>query len=142
MNWIRFWAAPALVAGLCVGAPAVAQDMSFGLDETGQSEAPVKLGKPSKKLAAALSAFDAKKYEEAAMGFERVVAGQSKDGRGNRNRAQFMLGQTLYKMGFYQSSLTVFDDISAQGPRHRRDARQAEHDAPFPADLLVHLGYF
>jgi tetratricopeptide (TPR) repeat protein len=118
MNWIRCWAVPALVAGLCVGAPAVAQDMSFGLDETGQSEAPVKLGKPSKKLAAALSAFDAKKYEEAAMGFERVAAGKSKDGRGNRNKAQFMLGQTLYEMGFYQSSLTVFDDISAQGPRH------------------------
>jgi tetratricopeptide (TPR) repeat protein len=118
MNWIRCWAAPALIAGLCVGAPAVAQDMSFGLDETGQSEAPVKLGKPSKKLAAALSAFDAKKYEEAAMGFERVAAGKSKDGRGNRNKAQFMLGQTLYEMGFYQSSLTVFDDISAQGPRH------------------------
>ena len=118
MNWIRCWAAPALVAGLCVGAPAVAQDMSFGLDETGQSEAPVKLGKPSKKLAGALSAFDAKKYEEAAMGFERVAAGKSKDGPGNRNKAQFMLGQTLYEMGFYQSSLTVFDDISAQGPRH------------------------
>ena len=118
MNWIRFWAAPALVAGLCVGAPAVAQDMSFCLDEKGQIEAPVKLGKPSKKLAAALSAFDAKKYEEAAMGFERVAAGKSKDGRGNRNKAQFMLGQTLYEMGFYQSSLTVFDDISAQGPRH------------------------
>jgi len=118
MNWNRFWAAPALIAGLCVGTPAFAQDMSFGLEETGQSEAPVKLGKPSKKMAAALSAFEANKLEEAAMGFERVTAGKSKDSRGNRNKAQFMLGQTLYKMGFYQSSLTVFDDISAQGPRH------------------------
>ncbi len=118
MNWIRFWAVPVLVWGLCVGAPADAQDMSFGLEETGQSKAPVKLGKPSKRLAQALSAFESKKYEEAAMGFERVAAGKSKDGRGNRNRAQFMLGQTLYSMGYYQSALTVFDDVSAQGPRH------------------------
>ena len=118
MNWIRCWAVPALLVGLWVGAPAGAQDMSFDLEETGQSKAPVKLGKPSKMLAEAQSAFEAKNYEEAAMKFERVVAGKSKDGRGNRNKAQFLLGQTLYDMGFYQSSLTVFDDISAQGPSH------------------------
>ena len=99
MNWIRCWAVPALLVGLWVGAPAGAQDMSFDLEETGQSKAPVKLGKPSKKLAEAQSAFEAKNYEEAAMKFERVVAGKSKDGRGNRNKAQFLLGQTLYDMG-------------------------------------------
>jgi tetratricopeptide (TPR) repeat protein len=92
--------------------------MSFGLDETGQSGAPAKLGKPSKRLAEALSAFEGKKYEAAAMGFERVSARKSKDGRGNRQRAQFLLGQTLYTMKYYQSALTVFDDISAQGPGH------------------------
>ncbi len=118
MNWIRLWAVPAMIGALCVGAPAEAQDMSFGLDETGQSQAPVKLGKPSKRMAQALSAFESKNYEAAAMGFERVAAGKSKDGRGNRNKAQFMLGETLYNMGYYQSALTVFDEISAQGPRH------------------------
>ena len=118
MKWNRLLAAPVFVWGLSIAVPLSAQDMSFGLEETGQSQAPVKLGKPSKRLAAALDAFDAKKYEEAAMGFERVAAGKSRDGRGNRNKAQFMLGRTLYQMGYYQSALTVFDDISAQGPRH------------------------
>ncbi len=118
MNWIRWWAVPALAWGLCVGAPADAQDMSFGLEETGQAAAPTKLGTPSKQMAEAISAFDAKKYEEAAMGFERVASGKSKDDRGNRNKAQFLLGQSLYEMGYYQSALTVFDDISAQGPSH------------------------
>lgn len=118
MKWIRFWAAPVLICGLAVSMSASAQDMSFGLDETGQSRAPVKLGKPSKRLAEAQSAFESKKYHAAAMGFERVSAGKSKDGRGNRQRAQFLLGQTLYQMGYYQSALTVFDDISAQGPGH------------------------
>ena len=76
MNRIRCWAVPVLVVSLWVGAPADAQDMSFDLEESGQGQAPVKLGKPSKLLAEALSAFEAKKYEEAAMKFERVVAGK------------------------------------------------------------------
>ncbi|MBW2546676.1 MAG: hypothetical protein JRE82_05465 [Deltaproteobacteria bacterium] len=119
MKGIRFLAVPVLVCGLAMTMSARAQDMSFGLDETGQSRAPTKLGKPSKRLAAALSAFESKKYEEASMGFDRVSAGKSKDGRGNRQRAQFLLGQSLYQMGYYQSALTVFDDIGAQGPAHR-----------------------
>jgi tetratricopeptide (TPR) repeat protein len=69
-------------------------------------------------MAAALSAFEDEKYEEAAMGFESVASGKSKDGRGNRQRAEFLLGQSLYEMGYYQSALTVFDEISAQGPGH------------------------
>jgi len=118
MRGIRYLAVPVLICGLAMPMSVNAQDMSFGLDETGQSRAPVKLGKPSKRLAEALSAFEGKKYEDAAMGFERVSAGKSKDGRGNRQRAQFLLGQSLYNMGYYQSALTVFDEISAQGPAH------------------------
>lgn len=115
---IQLWAASMALAALCVGAPVAAQDMSFGLEETGQSDAPAKLGKPSKRMAEANKAFEAKSYEQAAMGYQRVAAGKSRDGRGQRQRAQFMLGQTLYDMGFYQSSLTVFDEISAKGPGH------------------------
>jgi tetratricopeptide (TPR) repeat protein len=118
MKGIRFWAVPALICGLGFPMSAAAQDMSFGLEETGQSRAPVKLGKPSKRLAAATTAFEGKDYEAAAMGFERVSAGKSKDGRGNRQNAQFLLGQSLYQMGYYQSALTVFDEISAAGPGH------------------------
>jgi len=118
MKGIRVLAVPVLVCGLAMPMTVGAQDMSFGLEETGQSRAPVKLGKPSKRLAEAMSAFDAKKFETAAMGFERVSAGKSNDGRGNRQRAQFLLGQSLYQMGYYQSALTVFDDISADGPAH------------------------
>ena len=118
MKGIRFLAAPVLVCGLAMPMAVGAQDMSFGLEETGQSRAPVKLGKPSKRLAEAMSAFEAKKYDAAAMGFERVSAGKSRDGRGNRQRAQFLLGQSLFQMGYYQSALSVFDEISAQGPAH------------------------
>ncbi|MGB8331974.1 MAG: hypothetical protein WCE62_17745 [Polyangiales bacterium] len=118
MNWIRCLAAPVLICGLATPVWVGAQDMSFGLEETGQSKAPVKLGKPSQKMAEAQSAFESKKYEDAAIGFELVSSGKSKDDRGNRQHAQFLLGQSLYQMGYYQSALTVFDDISAQGPAH------------------------
>jgi len=118
MKWIHLWAVVAVCAVWCASTSVHAQDMSFGLEETGQSDAPAKLGKPSKRMAAAVSAFESKNYEQAAMGFQRVAAGRSKDGRGQRQKAQYMLGQTLYDMGYYQSALTVFDEISAQGPGH------------------------
>ncbi len=118
MKSIRFLAAPMLIGVLAGAAVAGAQDMSFGLEETGQSGAPVKPGKPSAQLAEALTAFESKRYEAAAIGFEQVVSGKSKDGRGNRQRAEFLLGQTLYKMRYYQSALNVFDEISAMGPAH------------------------
>jgi hypothetical protein len=120
MNWIRCLAVPVLICGLVTSTSADAQDMSFGLEETGQSGAPVTLGKPSQQMADALSAFENKKYEDAAVGFEAVSAGKSKDGTGNRQHAQFLLGQSLYQMRYYQSALTVFDDISAKGPAHLR----------------------
>ena len=78
MKWIHLWAVPVLVVGLWVGTPADAQDMSFGLEETGQRDAPAKLGKPSKRLAEALSAFKSKNYEQAAMGFQLVAAGNTR----------------------------------------------------------------
>lgn len=118
MKSIRFWAAPMLIGALAVATSAGAQDMSFGLEETGQSGAPVKLGKPSVRLAEALTAFESKQYESAAIGFEQVASGKTKDDRGNRQRAQFLLGQTLYTMRYYQSALNVFDEISATGPAH------------------------
>jgi tetratricopeptide (TPR) repeat protein len=52
------------------------------------------------------------------MGFEQVAAGKSRYGRGNRQKAQFMLGRSLYAAGYYQSALTVFDEVSEQGPGH------------------------
>ncbi len=118
MKGIRLLAVPVLICGLGLPKSVGAQDMSFGLEETGQSRAPVKRGKPSELLAEAQSAFDGRKYEPAAIGFEKVAAGKSKDDRGNRQHAQFLLGQSLFQLGFYQSSLTVFDEISAQGPAH------------------------
>ena len=62
MKGIRFLAAPVLVCGLAMSMSASAQDMSFGLEETGQSRAPVKLGKPSKRLAAAMRAHESGRY--------------------------------------------------------------------------------
>ena len=117
MKWIGLCAASALLVGL-VGSNTSAQDMSFSIEETGQAKAPAKLGPPSKTLAEALSLYENKKYEEAALLFHKVATGKTKDVRGNVQRGQFFLGKALYHLGYYQSSLNVFDEISAKGPSH------------------------
>lgn len=97
---------------------AVAQDMSFTMEETGQEAAPKKLGKPTQTLSNALRFYQQQQFEEAAVQLKQVVDGSSKDSRGNVQRAQFFLGKSLYKLRYYQSALVIFDDISQQGPSH------------------------
>ena len=117
MKWIGLCAMSALLVGLVVSNTS-AQDMSFSIEETGQAKAPAKLGPPSKTLGEALNLYENKQYEEAAMLFHKVATRKTKDVRGNVQRGQFFLGKSLYHLGYYQSSLNVFDEISAKGPSH------------------------
>lgn len=117
MGGIRFWAVSLLACAMVVST-ASAEDMSFTIEETGQKSAPAKLGPPSKTLAEALSLYESKKYEDAAVQLKQVVDGKTKDDKGNQQKAQFFLGKSLYHLEYYQSSLNVFDDISGQGPSH------------------------
>ena len=104
-----------LAASITLGAmPAYAQ-MTFSVDETTSS---AKEGKPSPTLSQALSDYQKGNYEKAAIGFSRVAEGKTKDPRGNKHKAQFFLGKSLHHMRYYQTALTVFDDISAAGPQH------------------------
>lgn len=92
--------------------------MSFTMEETGQQATPKKLGTPSKTLAEGLRLYQEQKFEEAAIKFKRSADGKAKDKRGNRQRAQFFLGKSLYKLRYYQSALVIFDEISEAGPKH------------------------
>jgi TolA-binding protein len=99
---------------------AVAQDMTFDMKETGQKgaeKAPAETP-PSEALASALRLYQANKYQEAAVQLQRIVEGEVKDTAGNRQKAQFFLGKALYHLKYYQSSLTVFDEISQLGKGH------------------------
>lgn len=59
--------------------------------------------------------YKAEDYQASAIQFFRVASGEIP---GDQPRAQFWLGKTLYKMGFYSASLSVLDEIVQAGPAH------------------------
>ena len=102
-----------LVGGLLVAPPALAQDMQFGLEETGAAPAgPPAEGPPSEALANALRLYTQERYQEAAVQFQRVVEGETQDAPASVQKASFFLGKALYHLHYYQSALAVFDEIS------------------------------
>ncbi|HVZ32326.1 MAG TPA: tetratricopeptide repeat protein, partial [Polyangiaceae bacterium] len=112
-----------LALAIAAGNVARAQDMSFDLNETGgQKKAPrgggaaPSEGPPSETLANGLRLYQENKYPEAAVQFQRIVEGESRDSEGNKQKAQFFLGKSLFHLKYYQSALAVFDEISQQGP--------------------------
>lgn len=110
--WVWLWVAPAL-----------AQDMVFGLEETGPPPGPGGTpavdAPPSALLASGLRAYASGAYPQAAVQLQRVVQGDSTDGEAGVQRAQFHLAKALMHLGFDQSALVLFDEITRAGPHHR-----------------------
>lgn len=59
--------------------------------------------------------YKAEDYEAAAIQFYKIASGEIP---GDTFRGQFWLGKSLYKLGFYSASLSVFDEIVVAGPSH------------------------
>jgi tetratricopeptide (TPR) repeat protein len=59
--------------------------------------------------------YKAEDFEAAAIQFAKIMSGGIP---GDQPRAQFWLGKTLYKLGFYSASLSVLDEIVQAGPSH------------------------
>lgn len=148
-----------VVLGLALGATsatAFAQDMSFGLEETGAEPAaapaaappPADAGPPSEALANALRMYSDERYMEAAVQFQRVVEGETPDTAGNVQKAQFFLGKSLYHLHYYQSALAVFDEISEMGRGHLffdqtlQWLAQLGSQLPEPAGIIDKIGRF
>jgi TolA-binding protein len=74
--------------------------------------APAAAGGPNAQGEAQYKAED---YEAAAIQFNNIMSGQMP---GDKARAQFWLGKTLYKLEFYSASLSVFNEIVEAGPSH------------------------
>lgn len=136
----------------CMGSvlPVHAQDMQFGLDESGQSApagAPAG-GPPSEALGNALRLYTQERYQEAAVQFQRVVEGETPDAPANVQKAQFFLGKSLYHLHYYQSALAVFDEVSEQGRAHTffdqtlQWLAQLASQLPEPAGIIDKIGRF
>lgn len=97
-------------------------DMDFTADaaQNGQAAAntPPADGPPSEAMAAALRLYQAERYREAAVQFQRVVEGETGDAPAQVQKAQFHLGKCLYYLRFYQSALAVFREIVERGTGH------------------------
>ena len=135
---------------LSSGATVSAQDMSFDMKETGQAPnaKPPAEGPPSEALANALRLYQDKRYPEAAVQFQRIIEGEVKDSEGNKQKAQFFLGKTLFHLEYYQSALSVFDEISQVGKAHLffdqtlQWLAQLASQLPEPAGIIEKVGRY
>ena len=72
---------------------------------------------PTKAIGQTEQMYNDGQYAEAALAADQIVTRQA-GGPGNLQKAQFLLGKSLYQLKFYQSALAVFDEIS-QDKSHR-----------------------
>lgn len=74
---------------------------------------------PSKTLNQGMSFYHKGDFFSASVEFYRVVHKQTNDSEDNRQRAQFFLAKTMYKLELYAVSLARFAPIVAAGAKHR-----------------------
>ena len=149
-DWKMLAGAGALAATLGLSATAFGQqaaqpDMNFA---QGSTDAPPAEGPPSEALANALRLYQQERYQESCVQFQRVVEGETGDAPANQQKAQFHLGKCLYHLGFYQSALSVFDEIVERGTAHLyfnatlQWLAQLASQLPEPADIIRRVGRY
>ncbi len=133
----------------------LAEDMAFDQEETGQkggkaapSGPPPAEGPASETLANGLRLYKEERYPEASVQFQRVIEGETRDGPGNKQKAQFFLAKSLYHLKYYQSALALFDEISQQGRSHLffdqtlQWLAQLASQLPEPAGIIEKVGRY
>jgi hypothetical protein len=75
-------------------------------------------GPASKTLERAIRLYEAKDWFSASIELKKVIDGESGDGVRNKQRAEFFMGKTLYKLQFYAGALSYFDKIATSGDSH------------------------
>lgn len=78
--------------------------------------APANTGSPA--IERGLKLYDANDHYSASIELFKVVEGETGDTEANKQKAEFWLGKTMYKMKFYSASLTYFDKIVQKGAAH------------------------
>ncbi|MBW2731979.1 MAG: hypothetical protein JRH20_06265 [Deltaproteobacteria bacterium] len=78
-----------------------------------------KSGPPTKTMQKALKLYENKDYYSASIELHKVIEGETGDSAGNKQRAEFWMGKTLYHLGFFSAALSYFDKVVATGASHR-----------------------
>src|SRR5262245_48068291 len=69
-------------------------------------------------LERAIKLYDGEDYYSASIELYKVVEGESGDSDANRQKAEFWMGKTLYKLKFYSASMSYFDRVVQKGAAH------------------------
>lgn len=104
-------------------------------------------GAPTEGFTKAKTAFDQKRWAQAAEGMYDVISGETGDDPGNKQLAEFYLAQALYFLKFTQASFSGFTKI-ADNPQHLKFNEtllwiaKLATDMPEAADIISHVGKF
>lgn len=158
-------ASAALFGGVATSSPAYAQKkdvvdldekpaakgkkgVDIDLDENAPAEqGPVTAGAPTEGFATAKKLFEKEKWSDAALGWYRVVSGDTGDDAGNKQLADYYLAICLYRLKFYQSSYAIFSVI-ADNKYHLKFGEtllwlaKLATQLPEPADIIERVGKY
>lgn len=96
------------------------EPVDVGNDNNKNAKPPPDNKPPSKTLERGIKLYDTgDDYKAASIELYKVVSGKTPDSKANQQRAEFFLGKTLYKMGYYAGALAYFDAIVQLGHGHR-----------------------
>lgn len=110
-------------------------------------DSPPKLGPMTDDAATAKRLFDAERWGESALQYQRVVDGTTRDDEGNRQIAQYQLAVALYRLQFYQASFAIYSEI-ADKPKHLKFREtlnwlsKLASQLPEPADVIERIGKY
>ncbi len=113
-NSLTRWLAvllPALALMIVIPADLAARGKKKKKDEEFTFEEDTSRAPPSKTLGRAAKLYDKGDYYSASIEFHKVITKQTKDTKANQQKAQFFMGKTMFKMGFYAAALAYFDRI-------------------------------
>jgi len=72
----------------------------------------------SKTFDRAIDLYRKKDYYSASIELKKVLDGETGDDDAHKQRADFYMGKTLYKMGYYAGALNYFEKITDAGAEH------------------------
>ncbi|MEK6608734.1 MAG: hypothetical protein AABZ30_13830 [Myxococcota bacterium] len=73
---------------------------------------------PSKAMEKAVKLYDGGDYYSSSIELHKVIEGETGDAQPTQQKAEFYMGKTLYKLGFYSAALSYFDRIVQAGGAH------------------------
>lgn len=125
----------AVIAAAFVGASVLSPHLAMAQGKLKFKPEEVRRVPPSRTLARAKKMYSKGDYYSASIEFYKVLSKETKDSEANRQRAEFFMGKTLFKMGFYAGSLAYFDRIVTGGDTEEGKAHAGRAHRYFNATL-------